>query len=216
MIIVDDNEFLRVGLESALESENDIEVAGLFGEAAAAVAEVEELNPGVVLLSVSMPDMNGLEACRKITGAATGSRVVMLASKPTDEEAIEAIRAGASGYLPKNAPLADLVRAVRSSRAGELFLATGVVERTLSVLPGPEPGAGAARLTDRLTDRENEVLVLVAAGQTNKEIAARLGLSAFTVRNHVGRVFTKLKLSKRAQLGAYAVRLGILDDSGCH
>ena len=75
MIIVDDNEFLRVGLESALESENDIEVAGLFGEAAAAVAEVEELNPGVVLLSVSMPDMNGLEACRKITGAATGSKL---------------------------------------------------------------------------------------------------------------------------------------------
>ena len=212
VIIVDDNEFLRVGLGSALESENDIEVAGLFGEAAAAVAEVEELNPGVVLLSVSMPDMNGLEACRQITGAATGSRVVMLASKPTDEEAIEARRAGASGYLQKNAPLADLVRAVRSSRAGELFLATGVVERTLSVLPGPEPRAGAARLTDR----ENEVLALVAAGQSNKEIAARLGLSAFTVRNHVSRVFTKLKLSKRAQLGAYAARLGILDDSGRH
>ena len=210
VVIVDGNAFLRAGLKLYIEIEADIKVTGDFESGAAAVAEIERLKPHVVMMSVHLPDMSGYDACRRVLDASAESRVIMLTSQLDDAEILSSIMAGAAGILPKDAHQNDLIRTVRANAMGELLHIPAVANRVLNLMRGAETVADV----DRLTDRETQILIMVADGLSNEEIGAKLTLSRYTIRNHVGRIFSKLKLSTRAELGAYAARIGLLDSAG--
>ena len=210
VMIVDDHEVVRMGLRAAIEPEDDMEVVGEAGDAQAALREAEIQRPNVVLMDVRMPGTDGIEACQMLREALPDTRVVMLTSFSDDEAAFASIMAGAVGYLLKNAARASLLDAVRSAARGESLLDPEIVGSILDRLRRLE-----AEKEDRevalLSDREKEVLVLVARGLTNKEIAADLIISEHTVRNHVSRILGKLDLSGRLELGIFAYRHGLAD-----
>ena len=202
------NEFLRLGLKLSLDNEADIEVVGHCDSGVDALAQVAEHKPHVILLSVDLPDMSGLQACQQILRAAPETRIVMVTPSLADDLIVGAMMSGAAGVLPKNSPPHDLICSIRANGNGGLFHAASVAERVLNLLRGSE----ATGASDRLTHREKQILIMVARGMGNRDIGATLAISKHTVRNHISRIFAKLDLSGRAQLGAYAVRMGLLDD----
>lgn len=209
--LVDDQAMVRTGLRMVLAAEPDIEVVGEAADGAAGVRVVTEVRPDVVLLDVRMPGMDGLEAARRILAAELPTRVVVLTTFDEDEYVAAALRAGVSGFLLKVAPPEDLVSAVRTVAAGHGLLDPAVTLRvieTYAAAPAPDP-ARAAALT-RLTERETDVLALVAAGLTNAEIAARLYLGEATVKTHVSRLLLKLDLRDRVQAVAFAYESGLV------
>ena len=210
VLIADDQPLVRSGLRTILGSEADIEVAGEAADGAEAVAKAQRLAPDVVLMDVQMPGTDGIAATREIV-AAGGPGVIVLTTFGDDHNLFAALRAGAAGFLLKDAPPEDIVEAVRIVHGGHGLLSPVVTRRVIEAY-----GAGAARASDpppgydELTDREREVFALIARGRTNGEIAADLVVSEATVKTHVGRVLLKLGLRDRVQLVIAAYEMGLV------
>jgi DNA-binding NarL/FixJ family response regulator len=215
VLIADDQAMVREGLSVLLDAQPDIEVAGQASDGRDAVRKAAELRPDVVLMDVRMPVLNGLEATRQLVGGQAGGdanpKVLILTTFDLDEYVYQALRAGASGFLLKDASGRQLAEAVRVVAAGDALLAPSVTRRLIgefSRLGGPR-GPRRGRVED-LTDRETEVLVLVAQGLSNAEIAAHLVVAEQTVKTHVSRVLTKLGLRDRAQAVVFAYESGLV------
>ncbi|MGY1639504.1 response regulator [Geodermatophilus sp. SYSU D00703] len=211
VVVVDDQAMVRTGLRMVLAAEPDIAVVGEAADGAAGVQVVTQARPDVVLLDVRMPGMDGLEAARRIVAADLPTRVVVLTTFDEDEYVAAALRAGVSGFLLKVAPPEDLVAAVRTVAAGQGLLDPAVTLRVIesfAAAPAPDPTRVGALA--QLTERETDVLALVAAGLSNAEIAARLYLGEATVKTHVSRVLLKLGLRDRVQAVAFAYESGLV------
>ncbi|HEX2895198.1 MAG TPA: response regulator transcription factor [Marmoricola sp.] len=209
VLVVDDQELVRAGFRMILER-NGVEVVGEAADGEEGVRMVTALDPDVVLMDVRMPRMDGIEATRRIIAQRPATRVVVLTTFDLDEYVYEAVRAGASGFLLKDIPPSDLVHAVGVVARGDALLAPALTRRLLDrfvsrPLPGTRPETVAG-----VTDRELEVLRLVAAGRSNAEIAATLFLSEATVKTYVSRMLTKLDLRDRVQLAVLAYRSGVV------
>ena len=205
VLIADDHPVVRQGLRTYLELQPDNEVAGQAGGGIEAVAQVERLAPDVVLLDMVMPDGDGLEALRRIRAGAGSPRVVMLTSFPADERVVEAMRAGAAGYLLKDAQPSELLAAIRSAHAGGAPLHPDAAARVVGELRRPQTAA------PELTARERDVLTLIARGMPNKAIAQQLSLSEKTVKTHVSAILRKLDVTDRTQAALRAVREHLVD-----
>ena len=216
VVLADDQPLVRAGFRMLLDAEDDIEVVGEADDGAAALEQVSLLRPDVILMDIRMPGVDGLEALRRINDdpELAGLKVLVLTTFELDEYVFDAIRLGASGFLVKHTQPADLVRAVREVAAGEALLSPSVTRRLIE-----EFASRAARpeLTpptmDVLTDREREVVALVAQGLTNEEIAAELVVSPATARTHVSRAMVKLHARDRAQLVVFAYQSGLVRPS---
>jgi DNA-binding NarL/FixJ family response regulator len=218
IVLADDEQLVRSGLRLILESEDDLEVAAEAGDGTEAVALVRRLDPDVVLMDVQMPVMNGIEATREIAalGRETSSRVLILTTFDLDEYVYEGLRAGASGFLLKRTPAEELVDAVRVVAAGDALIDPGVTRRLIEHFREREQLRTRRELStpqglDDLTEREREVLLLVARGLSNHEIAQQLYLSEGTVKTHVKHVFAKLALRDRAQAVILAYESGLIE-----
>jgi NarL family two-component system response regulator LiaR len=205
VLLVDDHPVVRQGLRALLSTQEGIDVVGEAGDGGAAFTAVERLSPDVVLMDVVMPQMDGVEALRAICERRPQSRVVMLTSYADDRRAMEAVDAGASGFLLKDASPRDVVAAIRAAHRGEAVLHPSVAAKLLAERRRP-PGAHA-----ELTARELEVLRLIARGLQNKQIAAQLHLSEKTVKTHVSAILRKLDVTDRTQAAMYAVRERLAD-----
>jgi DNA-binding NarL/FixJ family response regulator len=212
VVLVDDQAMVRSGLRLILESEPDIRVVGEAGDGREALGVVTRTRPDVVLIDVQMPVMDGLAATRRLV-ADGAARVVILTTFDLDEYVFEALRAGASGFLLKNAPAEDLIRAVRTVAAGDALLAPQVTRRVVErFVARPRRGAGDRRV-DRLSAREREVLILVASGLSNGEIAGRLVLGEATIKTHIGSILAKLGLRDRVAAVIIAYESGLIDEA---
>jgi DNA-binding NarL/FixJ family response regulator len=213
ILLVDDQELLRMGFRMVLEAQAGMEVVGEAGDGAEAVALTRELEPDVVLMDVRMPGMDGVQATRALVDGGSRSHVIILTTFDLDEYAHAALRAGASGFLLKDAPTADLLSAIRAVASGDAVVAPSTTRRLLATiahqLPIAETSAPAPELTS-LTPREREVLIAVARGLSNAEIADELVLSEATVKTHVGRILAKLGLRDRVQIVIYAYDRGLV------
>ena len=214
ILLVDDAPLLRMGFRMVLEAQPDLAVVGEAGDGAEAVALTARLRPHVVLMDVRMPGMDGIEATARITAAVPDSRVLILTTFDLDEYAFAALRAGAAGFLLKNALPAELIAGVRTVAGGDGVVAPRVTRQLIEAFAA-QPGAGAAaeacdaRL-ERLTDREREVLTEMARGRSNAEIAEALNLSEATVKTHVSRILPKLELRDRVQAVVFAYDNGLV------
>ncbi len=209
VLLVDDHELVRLGLRTALSIEPDISIVGEAPDAAEALRLVDALTPDVVLMDVIMPGGSGIEACRDIRAAHPKVQVLMLTSSSDQQAVFASIMAGAAGYLLKNTGRADLVRAIRAVARGEALLDPAVT-RTVTERLTQLARARAVEPTEPLTEREREVLALVARGHTNKEIAERLVIAEKTARNHISHILEKLNLSRRSEAAAFAVRQNLV------
>ncbi len=211
VLLVDDQELMRMGLNMVLEAHEDISVIGEAGDGAAAVAAAVAMKPDVVLMDVRMPIVDGVKATEQILASGIESRVLVMTTFDLDEHALGALRAGASGFLLKDTPPEDLVSAIRSVAAGDAVVSPKVTRRLLSrfIVDGPAPRRDPVVL-DVLTEREREVLGHVATGLSNIEIAQQLYLSESTIKSHVGRILTKLDLRDRVQAVVLAYETGLV------
>jgi DNA-binding NarL/FixJ family response regulator len=210
VLVVDDQSLVREGLRAVLDREPDLHVAGEAGHGRAALDRLRSDRADVVVMDLRMPVMDGVEATRRIVAdrALEGVAVVALTTFDSDDLLFAALRAGASGFLLKDATPDDIRRAVRAAAAGDVVLSPGVTRRVVDAATVTAP-ADAAVLAP-LTDREREVLATLGEGRSNEELAARLHMSAATARTHVGRILTKLGARDRAQLVAIAWRTGLV------
>ncbi|MEE1823137.1 response regulator transcription factor [Streptomyces sp. BE20] len=216
VIIVDDQAMVRAGFAALLNAQSDIDVVGDAADGAQALEVTGRTHPDVVLMDVRMPVMDGLEAARRLLAPAVPGahrpKVLMLTTFDVDDYVYEALRAGASGFLLKDAPPADLIAAVRVVAAGEALLAPSVTRRLIEDFARTRPAKRRdpkLRLNG-LTPRETEVLELIARGLSNQEIAARLVLAEQTVKTHIGRILAKLDLRDRAQAVVLAYESGLV------
>jgi DNA-binding NarL/FixJ family response regulator len=208
VVVADDQALVRGGFRAILTAQGDIQVIGEAGNGREAVNLVSSASPDVALVDVRMPEMDGIEATRRITGV-SACRVLMLTTFDVDEHVYDAFRAGATGFLLKTVSPEDLVTAVRSAHAGDALLAPAITRRLIErFVKEPKP-AGDQRL-DSLTGRELDVLKLVAQGLSNAEIADALFVSQGTVKTHVGRILTKLGLRDRVQAVVLAYETGLI------
>ncbi|MFI2373036.1 response regulator [Streptomyces sp. NPDC018833] len=205
VLLVDDHQVVRRGLRTFLEVQDDIEVVGEAGDGAEGVARAEELKPHVVLMDVKMPGMDGIEALRKLRELANPAKVLIVTSFTEQRTVVPALRAGASGYVYKDIDPEALAGAIRSVHAGHVLLQPEVAGALLSEDDAPS-GTGRG---GNLTEREREVLGLIADGRSNREIARALVLSEKTVKTHVSNILMKLDLSDRTQAALWAVRHGL-------
>jgi DNA-binding NarL/FixJ family response regulator len=214
VLLVDDQPLLSLGFRLILEARPDIEVVGEAGNGAQAVAMARALRPDVVLMDVRMPVLDGIAATERIVAAGT-ARVLVLTTFDLDEYVYAALRAGASGFLLKDVPPADLITAIHAVAGGHAVVAPVVTRRLLDrfVPHLPGPAAEHKRAAVGLTGRERETLDLIARGLSNAEIAAALVLSEATVKAHVGRLLTKLGLRDRVQIVVYAYENGLVERS---
>jgi DNA-binding NarL/FixJ family response regulator len=210
IVLADDHALVRSGFRLILEGEDDFAVVGDASDGDEAISAVERLRPDVVLMDVQMPRLNGLEATRRIAHApGSVSRIVILTTFEQDDYVFEALRAGASGFLVKNAPPEDLVHAVRVVAAGDALLAPSVTRRVIEeYVQRPARVSNDERL-GLLTDRERDVLTQLATGKSNAEVAERLYLSESTIKTHVSHVLAKLGLRDRVQAVVFAYESGI-------
>ncbi|MEV3928489.1 MULTISPECIES: response regulator transcription factor [unclassified Streptomyces] len=217
VIIVDDQAMVRAGFAALLAAQSDIDVVGEAPDGRKGVEVSRAAHPDVVLMDVRMPEMDGLAAARELLDPPVGvvhrPRVLMLTTFDVDDYVYEALRAGASGFLLKDAPPGDLISAVRVVAAGDALLAPSVTRRLIADFARQRPAApsgGPALRLNGLTPREREVLELIARGLSNQEIAARLVLAEQTVKTHIGRVLAKLGLRDRAQAVIFAYESGLV------
>jgi DNA-binding NarL/FixJ family response regulator len=211
VLIADDQALVRAGFRLILEAQDDISVAAEAGDGAEALAGVRDHDPDVVLMDVRMPGLDGIEATRRLCSAGARARVLMLTTFDVEEYVYEALKAGASGFLLKNAPPAQLVEAVRAAAAGETQLAPAIISRLVEeFMRRPPPGTTRPPALEELTERELDVLKLVARGLSNAEIAAALFLSEATVRTHVSHLLAKLDLRDRTQAVVVAYESGLV------
>ncbi|MEU1814787.1 response regulator transcription factor [Streptomyces roseifaciens] len=217
VLIADDQMMVRQGFTVLLDAEPGIEVVGQAMDGLDAVAKTAELAPDVVLMDIRMPELGGIEATRRITAPAeAATKVLVLTTFDLDEYVYEALRAGASGFLLKDASAEDLAQAVRVVAAGDALLSPNITKRLISEF-SRMTGAPRAPLKERvgsLTERETEVLSLVAQGLSNAEIAARLVVAEQTVKTHVSRILVKLGLRDRTQAAVFAYETGLVRPAG--
>ncbi|GAA2865192.1 DNA-binding response regulator [Actinoplanes cyaneus] len=210
VLIADDQAMVRQGFGALLAAQPDLLVVGDAADGAAAVTAARNLNPDVILMDVRMPVMDGLEATRRLASAG-GPKILILTTFDLDDYVYEALRAGASGFLLKDAPAADLVQAVRVVAGGEALLAPSVTRRLIAEFAArPQKDRPRPVALNALTPRETEVLRLIARGRSNQEIAADLVVAEQTVKTHVGRILTKLSLRDRAQAVVFAYETGLV------
>ncbi|MEU2158123.1 response regulator transcription factor [Streptomyces sp. NPDC019396] len=221
VIIVDDQAMVRAGFAALLSAQTDIDVVGEAPDGRVGVQVARSTHPDVVLMDVRMPELDGLAAARQILSPPPGvvhvPKVLMLTTFDVDDYVYEALRAGASGFLLKDAPPADLISAVRVVAAGEALLAPSVTRRLIADFAAQRPaprGDRAALRLGGLTPRETEVLELIARGLSNLEIAGQLIVAEQTVKTHVGRVLSKLGLRDRAQAVIFAYESGLVRPGG--
>jgi DNA-binding NarL/FixJ family response regulator len=212
VLIADDQALVRGGFRSILDGQEDIEVVGEAGDGHEAVTAAEELRPDVVLMDIRMPGVDGIEATRRLAARGIAARVLVLTTFDVDDYVYEAMKAGASGFLLKTAPPRQLAEAVRTVAAGEALLAPSVTRRLVEqFVRRPPPGAAVPPSLEGLTERELEVLRLLAQALSNAEIAARLVVSEATVKSHVNRLLGKLDLRDRAQAIVLAYETGLVE-----
>jgi DNA-binding NarL/FixJ family response regulator len=213
VLLADDQALVRAGFRVLLESAPDVEVVGEAANGEEAVALAAQVRPDVVLMDIRMPVLDGLEATRRIVadGGLEGTRVLILTTFEVDEYVFEALRVGASGFVVKDIEPADLLQAVRVVARGEALLSPTVTRRLIAEFAGrPERRRTSPAALGQLTDREREVMALVAAGRTNDEIAQQLFLSPATVKTHVSRTMSKLDARDRAQVVVMAYETGLV------
>jgi DNA-binding NarL/FixJ family response regulator len=212
VLLVDDQALVRGGLRALLDAEPDIEVVGEAGDGDEAMAGVKTLRPDVVLMDIRMPGSDGLAATRAVSSDAALAqvRVIILTTFDVDEHVFEALRSGASGFLVKDTEPADLVRAVRTVATGESLLSPRATRRLIEEYAAKAKPAALAPDLGLLTDREREVMSLVASGLSNEQIAQRLVISTATAKTHVNRAMTKLGARDRAQLVVHAYETGLV------
>ncbi len=212
VVLADDQALVRAGFRALLDSEDDIEVVAEAGDGREAVREILATRPDLVLMDVRMPGMDGLEATRRIAAddRLAGVRVIILTTFDLDEYVFEALRTGASGFLVKDTEPTELVAAVRTVASGDALLSPGVTRRLIAEYAARAKEPGPTRELDVLTDREREVMALVAAGLTNDEIGGRLFVSPATAKTHVSRAMIKLGARDRAQLVVAAYESGLV------
>jgi DNA-binding NarL/FixJ family response regulator len=211
--VADDQALVRGSFRLLVDTAPDLTVVGEAGTGAEAVAVALRERPDVVLMDIRMPDVNGIEATRRITGSDEGAdvRVLILTTFDLDEYVYAALRAGASGFLLKDTPPADLLTAIRVIAAGDALIAPSVTRRLIGEFASrPEPGKAPSRGLEGVTDREREVLTLIARGLSNNEIAAALHVSLATAKTHIGRLLAKLNARDRAQLVIVAYETGLV------
>jgi two-component system response regulator NreC len=206
ILLADDHVLVRQGFKLILSEQSDMEIAGEAANGREAVEQAEKLQPDVVIMDVTMPELNGIEATRRITGAAPRSRVLALSMHKDAVYVREILRAGARGYLLKDSADADLIAAVRAVAKGEGYLSPAISDAVLT-----DYRKHVTDPLDLLTTREREVLQMIAEGKTNKEIATTLNLSVYTVEAHRGRVMEKLNLHSTGELVRFALRSGLID-----
>lgn len=211
--LVDDQSLLRAGVRALLDAEDDLEVVGEAGDGEAAIALARAERPDVMLMDIRMPGVDGLEATRRIVAdpELAAVKVLVLTTFEIDEYVFEALRAGAAGFLLKDAEPEDIVRAVRVVAEGESLLAPSVTRRVVETFArGAAPTGPAASNLEELTEREAEIVALVGTGLSNGEIAERLVISPATARTHVSRAMLKLGARDRAQLVVFAYEAGLV------
>ncbi|MCZ0987893.1 response regulator [Streptomyces diastatochromogenes] len=216
VLIADDQEMVRQGFTVLLNTKPDIDVIGQAVHGRDAIAKTAELTPDVVLMDIRMPELGGIEATRRITADHPGTKVLVLTTFDLDEHVYDALRAGASGFLLKDASADQLADAVRVVAAGDALLAPGITRRLIaefSRMDGP-PRAPLKQRVGELTERETEVLALIAQGLTNAEIAEHLVVAEQTVKTHVGRILVKLGLRDRTQAAIFAYESGLVRPGG--
>jgi len=206
VLLVDDHAVVREGLRTYLELQDGIEVAGEAADGAEGVAAAVRLRPDVILMDLVMPRLDGVGAMRELRRRLPSARVIVLTSFTDDAKLLPAVKAGAAGYLLKNAQPREIARAVRTAHAGDALLDPHVAARLLDSIARPPDG----RPGEALTRREREVLGLIGRGFSNKRIALELGIAEKTVKTHVGHVLAKLGVSDRTQAALHAVRVGLV------
>src|SRR6478735_4251948 len=211
LLVVDDHEVVRQGLVSLLDRRAGFQVVAEAGTVAESIEAARRFEPDIIVMDVRLPDGSGIEACREIRAEMPETRVVMLTSYPDEEAVFSAIVAGASGYLLKQVRARDLVAALEAVGRGESLLDPAVTEKVLERVRRVATSGGTDDLA-QLTAQEQRILLLVAEGKTNKEIAAEIFLSDKTVKNYVSSILSKLNLERRAQAAAYVARLGTHQD----
>jgi two-component system, NarL family, response regulator LiaR len=210
VLLVDDHDLFRTGLRNLLEDQG-VQVIAEAATGREALRQVRELAPEVVLMDLNMPDMGGVEATREIARIAPLTRVVVLTISDRDGDILEAIIAGACGYLLKDSSIHDLMRGISAAALGESLISPQIASKVLRELRAARPAPRAAEhLRTELTDRELEVLRLIANGKDNSQIAAELYISPKTVKNHISNILMKLQIENRIQAAVYAVRSGIV------
>jgi DNA-binding NarL/FixJ family response regulator len=202
VLIVDDHPVVRDGLRGILSSDPEFDVVGEAADGGEALATASQANPDVILMDLRMPGVGGVAAIRSLADAGVPARVLVLTTYDSDSDVVPALEAGATGYLLKDSPREELVRAIRSAARGEAVLAPSVASRLVSQLRAPEQAT--------LSDRELEVLRLVARGETNRGVAARLFVSEATVKTHLLHIYTKLDVNDRAAAVAAAYERGLI------
>ena len=211
VLIADDQALVRGGFRMILDAQKDVEVVGEASDGREAVAQARELDPDVVLMDIRMPELDGLEATRQLVSGDGSARVLMLTTFDLDEYVYEAMKAGASGFLLKDVRPEQLAEAVRVVAAGDSLLAPAITQRLIAeFVRRPPPGSGAPTELSELTERELEVLKLIARGLSNGEIASELFVSEATVKTHVTHVLSKLKLRDRVQAVVLAYESGLV------
>ena len=210
VLIVDDQDLVREGLRMMLEAEPDLTVAGEAADGRQALVQARRLDPDVILMDVRMPGLDGIQVAGQLVRGGCRAKVLMLTTFNMDEYVYHAMKAGASGFLLKDASRDQLAGAIRTVAAGQALLAPAITRRLIEdFCRGPAPGPAADR-TGRLSERELDVVRLLAQGMSNTEIAARLVLSETTVKSHVARVLAKLNLRDRVQVVVYAYETGMV------
>ncbi len=214
ILLVDDHAVVRAGLRMLLGADPELLIIGEAENGAGGVALAQELRPDVVLMDISMPDMNGIEATRRIKQSCPDIAVLALTMHEDDQYFFEMLAAGASGYVPKRAAPNDLIAAIHAVNAGGMFLFPSVARLLVNDYLGKREGTSAgARRLEELTDREREVLALIAEGRTNQEIADALVISIKTVNRHRENIMAKLNLHSRVELVRYAIEKGLIEIS---
>ena len=211
VLLVDDHDFFRAGLRSLLTEEPDVEVVGEAPDGASGIELYPLRQPDVVLMDLKMPGISGIEATRRLLASWPDARVLVLTVSADDTAVLDAIRAGASGYIVKDATIDEIVRGVRAVASGQ-FLAAPRVSRALvtAVEGASERAEGVERVASKLSERELRVLQLIGEGKGNSEISAELYISPSTVKNHVGEILDKLGVDNRVEAAVYAVRSGLV------
>lgn len=210
VLVVDDHALYRNGVASALASQGDLQVVGEAANGEEALSKAQELMPDVILMDISMPVCDGLEATRRITAEVPGAKIIILTAAEQDESLFEAIKSGARGYLLKTIEPRSLVEALRGVFKGEAPISRVTASKILTEFSRQAQRTGTvAQPKTRLTERERELLALLASGTTNKEIAAALGISPSTVKSHLQNIMDKLHLENRVQAAAFALREGL-------
>jgi DNA-binding NarL/FixJ family response regulator len=213
VLIADDHPLFRHGIAALLQASPEFEIVGEATTGEEAIVLAEQLQPDVILMDIQMPRINGIEATRRIVHISPHIRVLMVTMSEDDASVFTAMRAGARGYILKDAQKDDMLRAIRAVGRGEAIFSPAIATRLIDFFAAPRPAVPPQAFPD-LTDREREILNLIARGHNNPEIAARLVLSSSTVRNYVSNIFSKLQVADRAQAIVRAREAGLGHDSG--